>query len=338
MKLNKVGIKEEYKNLMDEDILSLLLIDRSSNKNIIWATNDYSNLGSCYASDQEIRINLISKKFSKLIRPRIEKNKKEQQYRIKQKAEVFTPSWICNHQNNLIDDAWFGYKNVFNTEKNKTWITNNDKIILPKTKTWKDYVKLKRIEISCGEAPYLVSRYDTVTGEFIDINNRIGLLDRKIRIINENAEDKTTWIKWIYKAFKTTYGFEWQGDNLLIARKNLLFSFIDYYYEKFKDYPTKKYLLKIAEILSWNLFQMDGLKFVIPNSCKPQVIEQMTLFNDGNEFGFNVDNVEEQYEKCQGCLKNDNNKHSGIYCEIMDWDKKQSIKFITLFNKGLNNE
>ena len=28
---------------------------------------------------------------------------------IRGKAEVFTPSWVCNCQNNLVDDAWFGY-------------------------------------------------------------------------------------------------------------------------------------------------------------------------------------------------------------------------------------
>ena len=45
-----------------------------------------------------------------------------------------------------------------------------------------------RLEISCGEAPYLVSRYDTVTGETIPISQRIGLLDRKLRVISENTD------------------------------------------------------------------------------------------------------------------------------------------------------
>lgn len=45
----------------------------------------------------------------------------------------------------------------------------------------------RRIEISCGEAPYLVSRYDTVTGEFIELLSRIVLLDRKLRVVTENT-------------------------------------------------------------------------------------------------------------------------------------------------------
>ena len=39
-----------------------------------------------------------------------------QQQRSREMAEVFTPSWICNKQNNLIDNAWFGRENVFNVE------------------------------------------------------------------------------------------------------------------------------------------------------------------------------------------------------------------------------
>ena len=46
----------------------------------------------------------------------------------------------------------------------------------------------QRLEISCGEAPYLVSRYDTVMGETIPISQRIGLLDRKLRVVSENTD------------------------------------------------------------------------------------------------------------------------------------------------------
>ena len=45
-------------------------------------------------------------------------------------------------------------------------------------------------------SPYLVSRYDTTTGEQIPIEKRIGLLERKLRIINENIDNSTEWLKW----------------------------------------------------------------------------------------------------------------------------------------------
>ena len=67
------------------------------------------------------------------------KDKDLQQIRVREMAEVFTPSWICNAQNNLIDNAWFKRENVFNTKivlenGTKTWIVNEDKITYPEGK------------------------------------------------------------------------------------------------------------------------------------------------------------------------------------------------------------
>ena len=319
---NKVDIKENYIYSLDDKLLEILLKDHSSNKNIIWATDNYKSRGRGYYEFDNISLKAITGRNGLVIKPRVEKSQKEQSKRIKDKAEVFTPSWVCNAQNNLIDDAWFGRKNFFNTEKNKTWCVNHDKIIFPEDKTWQDYVLLNRMEISCGEAPYLCSRYDTVTGKWIEVNDRIGILDRKLRVINENVEHEEDWFEWTLKAYKATFGFEWQGDSLLIARENLLFTFIDYYVERFKNYPINERLEEIAKILSWNIFQMDGLKFVIPNSCKPVPKMQISLFGDDNE-----------PEECPGCKKGNNNKHTGIYAKVMNWGTKRSIKFINLLKE-----
>ena len=130
-------------------------------------------MGVGYQSGDQISVFSIIKRNGSIIKSRVEKSKKEQSERAKSKAEVFTPSWICNAQNNLIDNAWFERENVFNIEMEKGWVTNSEKIPFPDGKTWQDYVKENRLEIICGEAPYLVSRYDTVTGEEINIKERI---------------------------------------------------------------------------------------------------------------------------------------------------------------------
>ena len=96
-------------------------------------------------------------------------------------------------------------------------------------KTWQDYAEDTRMEVSCGEASYLVSRYDTISGKSIPVPNRIGLLDRKLRVISENTDAIPEWYEWAKTAFQSIYGFDWQGDSLLLARENMLFSFIDYY-------------------------------------------------------------------------------------------------------------
>ena len=83
------------------------------------------------------------------------------------------------------------------------------------------------MEITCGEAPYLTSRYDTTNGSYINPKDRIGLLDRKLRVISENVDDKEEWMKYAKMAYQRIYGYEYQGDNLLIARENLLMTFVN---------------------------------------------------------------------------------------------------------------
>ena len=172
--INEKSLYEKYPTVLD-----ILLLDNTTKKNIIWATNSYKRRGYRF-SDNILPINVIK---GNIIQPRSKKAKAEQAKRSKDSAEVFTPSWMCNKQNNLIDEEWFGKKDVFNIELNNDWIVNEEKIIMPEGKSWIDYIKDIRLEITCGEAPYLVSRYDTVTGKPIETKKRIGLLDRKFRIV-----------------------------------------------------------------------------------------------------------------------------------------------------------
>ena len=306
---------------LDSELLNILLKDNSSGKHIIWATDEYARYNAAYTKDNQINVRNITGKSGQIIRPRAEKTKSEQQTRVRDKAEVFTPSWVCNKQNNLIDNAWFGAENVFNIEKERTWQATTEKIMFPTAqgKTWQDYVKSLRLEITCGEAPYLVSRYDTVTGEAIPVKERIGLLDRKLRVVSENVDNEPEWYEWAKNAVKSVYGYDWQGDNVLLARENLLYTFADFYEDKFGISPIKEYLREIAVILSWNIWQMDGLKFVIPNSCVKQKPAQLSLFDD-----------ELPEEECEGCKRNSPKKHTGIYCYVMDWEKNKKVKFVNL--------
>lgn len=331
----KIDVKENKIIKLDETILALLLKDNTTGKNIIWGTDNYSSHGFEYEFSKQILIHQITGRNGEVIKPRVEKTKKEQQERIKQKAEVFTPSWTCNIQNNLVDNAWFGYSDVFNVETNNSWNTNKNKIIFPEDKDWRDYVCLTRMEVACGEAPYLTSRYDTVSGKEIRVKDRIGLIDRKLRIINENVKNIAEWMEWVKKAYQNIYGFEWQGDNLLLARENLLYTFIDNYEFKFGDKPSVEFQKELAEIISWNIWQMDGIKFVVPNSCHNEIIiAQPTLFDNDPELSTIYSNKDETIA-CQGCQKNQIKKHNGIYCKIKDWDKNKTVTFVNLVVRGV---
>lgn len=322
-----VDIKENNIYQFNYDLLNILLKDMTTNKNILWATENYINRGEEYSPTCEMKTEQLIGYNGNVIKPRTKKSKNEQLKRVRDKAEVFTPAWICNKQNNLIDNAWFERENVFNIEKEYTWKTVEDIIRFPNTKNWKQYIKELRLEITCGEAPYLVSRYDTTTGEIIPVKNRIGLLDRKLRIVNENIEDETEWIKWAMIAFKSIYGYEWQGDSLLIARENILYTFSDNYFYKFSKRPSVELIKQIATIISWNIFQMDGTKFVIPYSCKNDVQIRYTLFGE-----------ERTKNECRGCKKGNYRLHNGTYVKIMNWETNKKIKFISVFNRSSKNE
>ena len=308
------------------EVLDILLQDQTTQKNIIWATSNYEHLGKLYLESNQIQSEQITGINGNVIMPRVQKDQILQHSRIKKMAEVFTPSWICNAQNNLIDNAWFERKNAFNKEipDEKKSKTDQAKIEFPKQKTWKDYVNDTRLEISCGEAPYITSRYDTTTGKFIEIESRIGLLDRKLRVINENIDDSSEWLKAIKSAYKNTYAYEWQGDSLLLARESMLFTFIENYKFKFEKEPLLKSIQEIAYIISWNVWQMDGLKGVVPFTCGEIKTKSVNLFGE----------EETDNSFCKGCLNNNMFEHNGIYCLVMDWSKKNSkgkkLRFIDL--------
>lgn len=308
------NFRESYLRKKYPEAFEILLFDQTTHKNIFWATNDYIVEGKGFKYNDQITMDKVSGNHSELITPRALKNKDIQAQRAKNMAEVFTPSWVCNKQNNLVDENWFGYKNVFNIEIDKggehTWKTNYEKIVFPENKTWKDYVRDTRLEMSCGEAPYIASRYDTTTGNCIDIIDRIGILDRKLRVISENTDNSSDWLFFAREAYENIYGFEWQGDNLFIAREILLYTLLDYYKTKFSKDPISRSVTSIAEIISWNFWQMDGLRLVVPKSCDNVYQKQL--------FGEPIKCV------CQACKKDERKGHIGIPCKITDWRKPKN--------------
>lgn len=279
MRLN-IDIIEDDLLALGGNILQTLLADHTTGGNIIWATNDYDdNRKDGFCFDCPITIDLVTGDNNHIIMPRIAKASQQQRSRSQAMAEVFTPSWLCNAQNNLIDDAWFGQHEVFNIENdNNSWTAKHVPDI-PSGKCWQDYVKDTRLEMTCGEAPYLVSRYDATTGAPIEIGSRIGLLDRKLWTIHHKTPNlaygmskeqkkvvKKKWLRQVYKAYQSIYGYEYQGDNLLLAREALFVSFIEYYQAKWHTgkLPSIGSMQRVAEIISWNIWQMDGLSYGIP--------------------------------------------------------------------------
>ena len=103
-------------------------------------------------------------------------------------------------------------------------------------------------------------------------------------------------------SYKAVYGYELQGDNLLIARINLLLTFVEYMKDKWNHKPENEELKEIVNIITWNFWQMDGITGTVPfkKPCENQ--GQLSLFGDDK-------------------------KDDEVDCVIFDWENNKEIKY-----------
>lgn len=295
-------------------LMDILLSDRNTGNNLLWVTDNYCSEGVGFNPRDTIQYLYIINP-NRIIRPRYLKSQSEQRNRSKDMAEVFTPPWIVNKQNNMVDEQWFGRCSPFNIESGLTWTPTD--VVSFENKDWRDYVNSIRMEISCGEAPYLTTRYDPTTGVMIPVRYRVGILDRKLRVISENVSTPMKWIEWAKAAIRSVYAYDIQGDNVLLARENLLITFAEHYTEAFEEEPPWGAVTSAAQILSWNVWQMDGMKGVVPFSCEMQcgLGPRGAVTNS-----------------CPAC-RTGKGRHSGKHCRIMDWNTESTVEFTSLMGK-----
>lgn len=340
------GFIESFDRRYPTFILKTLLCDRTTGRNIIWADNEYEALGDGYMGDDEITVEKITGMNSGVIKPRIAKEQEKQSQRTKSRAEVFTPSWLCNQMNNDLDEAWFGRRDVFNTEivaddGANTWTPTSDPIEFLKSKGhgWRAYVEAPRLEITCGEAPFVCSRYDTVTGDELPVSERVGFLDRKLRVVTEKTKTRKEWVRRALDALRATYGFEYQGDNLLIARINVLETFAEHLRNRWGSDPQQDELEQAAWIISWNFWQMNGFTDAVPTNKMGAEVEstlgtfeepepepiQPSLFDLFDDVF--LDETTEETEE-------EEPKETVPLCVIYDWQNGEPFEFATLKGKA----
>lgn len=255
MQLLTVDISEEGIANDSGTLLTILLKDRTTNKNIVWASPSYEGMGKSFCADQPIKKNLIIGSYDSIIQPRVEKNKRNQELRTRKRGEVFTPPWLVDKQVSIVMNEIGDI-------------------------SFESFIALRWLELACGEAPYIVTRYDSVSGDIIPVDKRAGFLDRKLQRIAEEATTEKEFIKWSKIAYESSYGYELQGDSLLLARENLLLSFCEHYNNKFDKLPTMKVIKQIATIISYNIFQMNGLTKKTPYSAESKDHIQLNLFDE----------------------------------------------------------
>ena len=306
-----INIQDDILRLHAMGLLSRLLADKATKGSILWATDAYAQLGEWYSPGNEIRPQRITGDNSDLIKTRARRAMEQRTERTRQHAEVFTPLWVVKKMNDFADEQWFGRKDGIYK------YTDDGKISFTVKKHWKLYVDAKRMEITCGEAPFLATRYDVETGEAIPVEDRTGLLDRKLRAVSENAKDIDEWKERAFRAVQSIYGYELQGDNLLIARVNILCTVEEHMIQRWKQKPEKAWLEKLCNVIAWNLWQMDGINGCVPVPPTPTE-EQLSLFPP----------FQEQANLFGGTDQGE------ISCRLFDWRADRSIRYQTLREKG----
>ena len=129
-----LNIHDDILKLHTLGLLDKLLLDKTTGKHIMWATDAYSALGSRYSRNEEIMPELITGSNASIIKTRARKEMEQQSSRTRQRGEVFTPLWVCRKMCDYADGMWGGKGD------------------------WQKYVNARVLEITCGEAPFLVSR------------------------------------------------------------------------------------------------------------------------------------------------------------------------------------
>lgn len=274
-------------------LLDALLRDRTTGGNIIWATNAYEYLGEGFGPRDAITSQAIAGNRSDIIKTRAQKGKDECVALTRSHGEVFTPSWVVKRMVDAADDGW-------SESRRRRKLSDG----------WQSYVSSPRLEITCGEAPFLVNRYDAVDGSPTSLEQRTGILSRKLAQVDAHAKTRATWLKWAKVAVQSAYGYELQGDSLLIARMNVLCTLEDYLAATgFKELAPKEYA-EFADIISWNLWQMDGLTKCIPFGTPAKDKAQVTIFDLMN-----------------GTAEEERPRED---CVIYDWKNDRSVEFASI--------
>lgn len=198
--------------------------------------------------------------YERDFKPGYERNKEALQKDKNVRAAIYTPAYLVRRMTLMLagETGWFTplrkypdcevFMSTYSTALRKTFI-----------------------EPACGEAPFICMRYDAVSGEPISILERDGILDQKFR----NGVYQHPIFPMLYSGFyddaklavKSVYGTEKHIPSLIIARMNVLLTFIEYthfYFShsgQFKKHPVpeEEHIREIAEIICWNFWQMDFL-------------------------------------------------------------------------------
>lgn len=127
------------------------------------------------------------------------------------------------------------------------------------------FLRKKWMEADCAEGFTLATVYAPASGRILPVNERTGFIDIKLNLISRLCDSPDAWIILARYAVGSCYGFEVNGDNLFLTRINVLSSILDFFKNKFDSPLNFQEVEEFANIISWNIFQLDGYTHSIPH-------------------------------------------------------------------------
>ena len=262
-------------------VLKLLLADKAARRSIVFATDRYASLGERYREAGPIENGLLAALEARGFG-----------------LEEELSAELVRRLNDRWDEEWFGFPEPFAGE---------GPVRFAGEEAWKKYVDAPRLAVCCGAARLLTVREDGAGG-LLSPAARPGILDRKLRVVSENAETEEVWRHWALRAFQSVYGYEYRGDLLLLGRLRLMTAFADFREARWGAEASNAELRRIANVIAWNLWQMDPETAAVPFAHREAPYRQLSLFDylSGDE---------------------DDRPKEPVPCRVFDWRGNESVTF-----------
>ncbi|MFC3929040.1 hypothetical protein ACVR05_04135 [Streptococcus caprae] len=226
----------------------LLLIDRTTRKPLVWASERQAFRGRGFQATDELSTLKFTGIYQDVIKPlalKIEEGSA-------QAAEAIN-----------LD----GIQHVIDLE-----LTGMDFL------SWTEFLETRWLDKRALEGGFLITPYHQATGQTIPILQRAGILDLKLQAIMREVTSPNAFFTWAQIAYQTSYAYLLAGDDLFLLRDELLKTFDAYYAAKFFLAPLPQFREEIARIISYNIVQMDDSTFSVPPSEPTDQAIQLDLF------------------------------------------------------------
>ena len=151
--------------------------------------------------------------------------------------------------------------------------------------------------------------------------------------MTEKTKTRKEWVRRALDALRATYGFEYQGDNLLIARINVLETFAEHLRNRWGSDPQQDELEQAAWIVSWNFWQMNGFTDAVPtNKMGAEVESTLGTFEEPEPEPIQP-SLFDLFDDVFPDETTEEPKETVPLCVIYDWQNGEPFEFAALKGK-----